>query len=111
MSGQLNAVALAQLEAWEAVANKWILVPQVLITQMGHRLGPNIEQLHYTCGGYPHTDYGGASGCNGSIWMLHDGSNYINCTITDVLAATVAHIRNVHRGLEDRVYAKMGPLR
>ena len=111
MSGQLDAVALAQLAAWQSVAEKWILVPQVLITPVGHRLGANVEQLHYTCGGYPHTDYGGASGCNGSIWVLHDGSNYISATLSDQLAAIVAHIRNVHRGLEDRVYAKMGPLR
>lgn len=109
--GQLSAIAMSQLEAWEAVAKRWMLNPQILVTVQGHRDGPGLEQLHLTCGGYGISDTGPAAGCNQTIWMIHDGHDYITFHNSDLLAATVAHIRNVHRNMEEDVYAQVPNLR
>jgi hypothetical protein len=90
-TGQISAMANAQLAAWEKVAGVWILIPKL---RSKYDFEPeDIEdyELHLVCGN-----------CDMSVYAVSEQ------TVTpDVLkAAVVAHLRNVHRELEDRVYSE-----
>lgn len=102
----LAPLAVRQLAAWEGVAKKWILIPVYLRTEEGHRLGPDVWQLHYTCGGMEahRNDASPYGPCGQGILMIDNGSGSFYTTAELVLAAVTAHIRNVHRDLEDMVY-------
>ncbi len=81
---QISARASNQLEAWEAIAREWILVPDYRIDQLSRlRLLPG--QLHLIC-----------PECNVSVFSLSEQS--ISPSI--LLASTVAHLRNLHRELD-----------
>jgi hypothetical protein len=102
----LAPIAKRQLAAWETVARVWVLIPVYLATQEGHRLGPEVYQLHYTCGGYPdHLDQDPPlGGCGQAIYCIDTGSGPFHTCADHILAAVTAHIRNVHRDLEEMVY-------
>jgi hypothetical protein len=102
----LAQIAVRQLAAWERVARRWGLIPVYLATQEGHRDGAGTMQLHYTCGGMEHhgNDSAPYGPCGQAIFSIDNG-NGPYCTCPDhILAAVTAHIRNVHRDLEDMVY-------
>lgn len=108
MPRPLAPLAVSQLSAWEQVARYWTLTPVYLATPEGHREGPEVYQLHYTCGGMgpnPEDDmpYAGV-GCGQSIFCLDNGHGPYHVNAAQILAAVTAHIRNVHRDLEERVY-------
>ena len=87
---QLSAMANAQLAAWEKVAGGWILVPKYLSKYMEPLQSQDIE-LHLVC-----------PVCDMSVFAASEQS-----ITPDVLkAAVVAHLRNVHRELESRVYGE-----
>ena len=107
MRRPLAEIARTQLAAWETVASHWILTPVYLATQEGHRDGPGVSQLHYTCGGMKGHANDSAlpeGGCGQAIYAIDNGTGGYCTSSAIILAAVTAHIRNVHRGLEDMVY-------
>jgi hypothetical protein len=103
---ELSNLALSQLAAWEAVAKKWIMLPVYLGTEDGHRLGAGVLQLHYTCGGMENhgKDTSPQGPCGQAIISIDNGFGSYHTSPGMILAAVTAHIRNVHRELEDMVY-------
>lgn len=82
-STQVSALAHSQLEAWENLAKKWALIP---VERMENGV---FYQLHLAC-----------LECGGTVWTLSQNGGYVLYTHADVLSATVAHLRNVHRELD-----------
>jgi hypothetical protein len=73
-------MATAQLAVWEKEAGQWILVPQW-----------RDDQFHLVC-----------PVCEMSVYAVSEQS-----LTPDILkASTVAHIRNMHRELESKVYGE-----
>jgi hypothetical protein len=71
---QLAPLAVKQLEAWEKIAGQWLLIPQW-----------RDDQFHMVC--YV---------CDVSVFAASEQS----LTPNVFMAATVAHLRNVHRELD-----------
>jgi hypothetical protein len=82
MGSELAAIAQAQLRAWEEYAREWPL-------RMVHRENGN----HLVCAVCEHT----------LLPVSYRGQAY-TFTGNTTLAATVAHLRNVHRWTEEEVY-------
>jgi hypothetical protein len=83
MGRELGAVALAQLEAWERYAREWPL-----------RLVPRENGTHLVC-----------AVCEQTLLPVTYHDQPYTFTGNTTLAATVAHLRNVHRWVEPEVYA------
>lgn len=103
---ELANLALSQLAAWEAVAKHWVMLPTYLCTESGHREGPGVWQLHYTCGGMDNhrTESPPYGPCGQAIMTIDNGHGSFYTSPGLVLAAVTTHIRNVHRDLEGMVY-------
>jgi hypothetical protein len=82
-SGQISALGASQLDAWEKIADGWILVPtwrdELPTTTVYNRPVP---QLHFVC-----------PNCDTSVFAASEQS----FTPSIIKAATVAHLRNRHR--------------
>jgi hypothetical protein len=100
------AIAHGQLASWRIYARRWCLLPELRHTERGHMLGEGIEQLHLVCYGLrEHCDQPMPLGpCGTSIFTLFDGGNFLQCDIETLDTLVVAHIRNVHREMEELVY-------
>lgn len=83
-STQVSALAHSQLEAWENLAKKWPLIPVERNTE-DHAF----FHLQLAC-----------LNCGMTVWTLSQNGGYVLYTHADVLSATVAHLRNVHRELD-----------
>lgn len=110
---ELANLAQTQLAAWEAVAKKWVMIPSHLVTEEGHRLGRGIWQIHYLCGGLDNrrNDPPPYGPCGQSVMTIDNGYGSFHTSPGLILAAVTAHIRNVHRDIEEMVYADDKPLR
>lgn len=83
MSRQISALASNQLEAWESIARDWLVIPA--IREPDNRTSPLSKYLHLVCWK-----------CHVSVF--HVGAQSISPAV--LLAATVAHLRNMHRELD-----------
>jgi|SRR5215469_3962873 len=75
-----NPIALAQLAAWQDLADSW----SVRVTRRGE---PGKRQLHLIC-----------TACQCTVFVLvgKDGRGY-TFALAQVTSALVAHLRNIHR--------------
>lgn len=80
----VNPVALAQLQAWETIARGWPV-----------RCGPTEipGSFHVRC-----------VVCGMTVFPVTVNGVAYDCTLNQVLAGLVAHLRNVHRDIEREVY-------
>lgn len=105
---QISALAHEQLEAWRKYARVWIVAPEVRHEgQNGYRINPGKPEIHLVCLGlyHPSGNYLTVTGCGQSIFQINDGENWRNFDIETLESLIVAHIRNVHREIEDAVYS------
>lgn len=87
-TGQLSAIATNQLRAWEKYAARW---PIMLIWR-------DEDATYHLC----------CPVCGVTILPVSthnkESQRYVTFTVADLLAMTVAHLRNVHRDKEGEVY-------
>jgi hypothetical protein len=75
-----NPIALAQLAAWQALADGWSL-------RIVTRGGPGQRQLHLIC-----------ADCRCTVFVLVDKQNRgYQLSLSMITAGVVAHLRNIHR--------------
>lgn len=103
---KISPVALDQLKAWLRYARQWRLFPELRTTEENHILGAGVEQLHIVCAGFKgHEEEPQPWGpCGTSIYVFFDGSTFNLFDVATVEALVVAHIRNIHRQIEEVVY-------
>ena len=79
-TGQLAPLAIHQLRAWEEIAHNWVVI-----------IAARDGEWHCIC-----------PNCDQSILPLkkENTSTYYVFTNNELLAATVAHLRNRHRDLD-----------
>jgi hypothetical protein len=81
---EINSLAVRQLAAWQKIAKDYLLVP--LIRRENGGFGEkNKDELHLAC-----------PACGVSVYAIQKQS--VSPAI--ILAATVAHLRNMHRELD-----------
>lgn len=99
-STDIAEIAAIQLKAWQMYANRWQLMPEYR-----EREQTGVNELHLICAGlkneYPQPMPFG--GCGISIFTLWDG-NFRRIDIDTIKTLIVAHLRNVHRDMEEVVY-------
>ncbi len=83
MIGVIGPIALAQLAAWERIADTWVMQIQTL-TVLNRK-----TEVHLTCGA-----------CDQSVKTVENDSGHYIMTIQEIRAALVAHLRNIHRELD-----------
>lgn len=79
----LHPIALAQLAAWEKIADTWVM--QVVSKDRGLI---SVE-THLTCGA-----------CDQTVKVAENDSGHYIMTIQEIRSALVAHLRNIHRELD-----------
>ena len=82
---QIHPLAATQLEHWEKIARDWILLPRWRGERPSRTTQLPQEQLHFVC-----------PNCNVSVFAASEQA----FTPAVIMAATVAHIRNLHRELD-----------
>lgn len=82
MARDLGALALAQLQAWEAYAREWPV-----------SVAAKANGIHLVC-----------AVCEMTLLPLTHNKTSYTYTHSITLAATVSHLRNVHRWSEEEAY-------
>lgn len=105
-TGQISALAHSQLEQWRIYARRWQVVTEYQVTPDNHPKGGGISQMHLVCAGLRHQfDQPMPWGpCGQTIQVIYDGDHFVMVDVETVESLIVAHIRNVHREIEEAVY-------
>jgi len=87
--GVIGPIALAQLAAWERIADTWVM--QIQTRYVAGLIGgdPSKMEGHLTCGA-----------CDQTVKVIENDSGHYIMTIQEIRAALVAHLRNIHRELD-----------
>lgn len=102
----IHPIAQKQLEQWSFYAKRWGLRAETRETEEGHKLGKGVLQLHLVCAGYAgnYDEPVPWGPCGTSVYTIHDGGNFSVFDTETINSLVVAHIRNVHRDIEETVY-------
>jgi hypothetical protein len=104
--GQISAIATKQLDQWKIYARRWVVFPEMRETDDNHALGQGIQQLHLVCAGLrDHAEQSMPFGpCGTSILCIFNGGSFLGTDVETLESFVIAHLRNVHRKMEDVVY-------